>query len=113
MGMLSRRKGRAFEQETARFYSDLFGDAKRGLQSRDGGDAPDVICPWLVGCWIECKRYARIAVYEWWHQAEKASDERDIVLHIRADREKTLVILSEEHWRTICERLYVNQKGPS
>ncbi len=105
----SRNKGHNYEREIAAFYRELFGEAKRGLQSRDGDEAPDVIVPQLPGIWVECKRYKTVGtgnVYRWWRKAVKDAGERDAVLHVRADREEALVVLSQEHWRTICERLF-------
>lgn len=54
MGKLSCAKGKRWEREVARRLSAVFGDygVRRGLQYRDGADAPDVIAPAM---WIECK----------------------------------------------------------
>lgn len=57
MSASQRRKGHDFERWVAnRFKAALPGaeqHIKRGLQGRDGSDAPDVLCPCF---WIECKR---------------------------------------------------------
>jgi len=54
-GRASRRKGVDFERQLARRFAEVFGrdQVRRGLQYRDGADAPDVIAPCL---WIEAKR---------------------------------------------------------
>lgn len=49
----SRTKGRAWEQEVARILRERGWSAKRGLQSRDGSDAPDVVTD--LPLWPECK----------------------------------------------------------
>jgi hypothetical protein len=53
-GAGSRRKGAAWERALARRLRDALGDPdiKRGFQSRDGTEAPDVD---LTGWWIEAK----------------------------------------------------------
>lgn len=55
MGKSQRTKGHAFEREVAaELRCALPGcEARRGLQFRDGAEAPDVIVP---GLHIECKR---------------------------------------------------------
>ena len=104
----SRTKGHDFERGRARFYAEIFGEAKRGLQSRDGSEAPDVICPALPDFWIECKRYKQIGVYPWWRQAKRAGGEGLVpILHIREDKGEPLVIVSEEHWKGILQSLWL------
>lgn len=107
----SRRKGIRYEKDTAVWYREHgFPDAKRGLQSRSGGDVPDVIVPGF-GYWVECKRYASLGlVGRAWDQAKAVSVEADIlmgqvaftrippVIHVRADRGDDLVVISREVW---------------
>lgn len=47
------RKGKDWERAWARMLQERGFDARRGLQSRDGGDAPDVLSD--AGIWWECK----------------------------------------------------------
>ena len=58
-GRACRRNGHDFERTVAERLAHVFGEdeVRRGLQYRDGADAPDVVCP---GFWIECKRGRRI-----------------------------------------------------
>lgn len=56
LGKLRRRKGRAYEQQVARDCRAAGLDARRGLQSRDGSEAPDVVADPLS---IECKHGKR------------------------------------------------------
>lgn len=89
-GRRSRTKGHAFEREIARHFRDAgFPEAKRGFQTRDGREQPDVT---LDGCWIECKR---LKVVQWGDvlgaldQGELAEDNRGryVVAIIKRDRQ--------------------------
>jgi len=91
MGKMQRTKGATFERDIvldlrARGYSG----AKRNLeQTRSGGGDID-----LPGYMIECKRYAKIAVYTWLEQCVAAAREEQIpVVVARADNEKAIAIL--------------------
>ena len=55
MGKSQRTKGHNYERELARVFREVMpgADAKRGLQSRGGGEVPDVDIPYF---WIEAKR---------------------------------------------------------
>lgn len=90
--MNSRNKGAGYEREIANKFSEYLGaDVKRNLdQSRDGG-ADISLPPYL----IECKRRARIIVYEWIEQATKAAKPVNMVPVVvcRADRQDDLVIM--------------------
>jgi hypothetical protein len=57
-GAGARRKGHDYEREVARIFAEVFGPerVRRGLQYRDGADAPDVVTPVF---WVECKRGKR------------------------------------------------------
>ena len=80
-----RAKGRAFEQEIARLLRAIYPDAKRGLQSRDGSEAPDVIFP---GWHFECKRCRRVHIRSAYQQALDdcaAADSPDIPAVISKD----------------------------
>ena len=46
-------KGKAWEREVARAFRERGYAARRGLQARDGSDAPDVCLD--LPLWIECK----------------------------------------------------------
>ena len=56
-GRASRRKGHDWERAVAKRLRAIFGTAvRRGWQSRDGAEQPDVDgSPW----WVECKRSKR------------------------------------------------------
>jgi len=57
-GRKSRNKGKRWEQDVARTMREIFGDqVRRGWQSREGSDAPDV--DGVPRFWIECKRQIR------------------------------------------------------
>lgn len=94
MGRMSRNKGAAFEREIAIRLSALLGrDVKRRLgQARDAGHDLDGTDPFL----IECKRRARISVYEWYEQVVKAAAGRGGIpmVIMRQDNGEALVLLS-------------------
>ena len=70
-GRSSRRKGHDFERAVASRLREMFGDdVRRGWQSRDGADAPDVDG---TPFWIECKRGQRTSIYAALRQAEDAA----------------------------------------
>ncbi len=97
MGKKSRTKGHGFEREVAAVLREVYPDAGRGWQSRDGGVEPDV-----DGCMfrVECKRIKRIAACRFWDQAmadaKKAAekgDNRDSVVVFREDRGPAMAML--------------------
>jgi len=67
----SRAKGQVWEREVARILRKHGWQAKRGLQARDGSDAPDVCCD--LPLWIECKAGRAPNVHEALAQAMAAS----------------------------------------
>jgi len=91
MGKMQRTKGATFEREIVKdLVSRGFDDAKRNLeQTREGGG--DINLPAHL---IECKRYAKIAVYQWLDQATKAAKDHQMpVVVARADHKKAIAIL--------------------
>jgi len=108
MGKMQRTKGAAYEREVAKILSERLGrPTKRMLgQARDGGHDLEQIGPWL----FECKRRAKIAVYDWIHQIAKAATgtwAAPIVI-ARADNEQSIVIMRLDDWldmaRAVLER---------
>ena len=90
--MTSRSKGHGYEREIVhllRSLTDL--PVSRNLdQSRDGGG--DIALPPFM---FECKRRARLSVYEWMDQAATAAakDELKPVVVCRGDHRENLVIM--------------------
>lgn len=91
MGKMQRTKGAEFERAVvmtlrARGYDS----AKRNLeQTRSGGGDID-----LPAYMIECKRYAKIAVYQWLEQCVAAAREEQMpVVVARADNKKAIAIV--------------------
>ena len=75
MGRASRVKGHNFEREIARQLREKLGEPfKRGLQTREGGEVPDVFSHTLP-YWFECKKGKSIAYLPALKQAEKAIKE--------------------------------------
>lgn len=112
-GKRSRNKGHSFEREIARELSTVFGQCRRGLQSRDGRDASDVICPGLGDqFWIECKRYkARPNIHAAMRQALECCKGRKAVAITRADNEEALVTMTFRDWKNLLEQLAETQEG--
>lgn len=90
-GRRSRRKGKAFEREIASAMRAAgFGEARRGLQSRGGGEVPDVEgTPW----WVECKVGKSPRVLAAYEQAREATDGRPVLVVTKWDRGPTLVTM--------------------
>lgn len=103
MGKMQRTKGATYEREVAATISSRLGrPTKRMLgQARDGGHDLEQVGPWL----FECKRRAKIAVYEWLDQVAKAckytanqpGGQTPVVI-ARADNRKSIVIMDFEDW---------------
>jgi len=92
MGAMQRRKGASYEREVAgQLALNLGVKVQRELsQSRDGGCDLSRVGPFV----IECKRRARISVYEWMEQVIAAAKEREVpIVVMRADGEESLVLL--------------------
>lgn len=109
--MTSRARGAGFEREIVNALRDSLGvDCKRNLdQVRDGGD--DIkLAPYS----IECKRRARIAIYDWWEQAVKSAG-KDLrpVLMVRADRKQTLVVISLDEFLRLAREEIVSESRQS
>lgn len=93
MGSHQRDKGKRGEREAALVWRDIYPDAKRGLQSRTGTDAPDIEgTPW----WIEVKTYARHAALRFLERAEADSDGRPALVRLREDGDRRAAILLRE-----------------
>lgn len=90
MGKMQRTKGAEFERAVVMTLKARGFDAARNLeQTRDGGG--DINLPAHL---IECKRYAKIRVYEWLEQAEAAAKDHQIpVVVARADKKQAIAIL--------------------
>jgi len=93
MGKYQRDKGHNFERATAALLRDVWPEAKRGQQSRFGGDAPDVDgTPY----WIECKVGKRPNIRAAMAQAQEATDGRTCIVVSHKDRERTMVTMGFE-----------------
>jgi hypothetical protein len=92
MGKGQRIKGATYERDVAAFLSEVLHlDVRRVLgQARDGG--ADIHLP---GVYVECKRRAAIAVYDWLDQCNKAAAESGSVPIViaRADHQESIVIM--------------------
>ncbi len=100
MSKSQRTKGATFEREVVNDLKEIGIDCGRNLdQWRDGGGDIEIEA-WM----IECKRRARISVYEWVDQCTKAASKvgKKPMVVCRADRKETLVIM---RWEDMLEIL--------
>ena len=103
MSKSQRTKGHSFEREIANDLSLYLGrKIQRNIgQARDGGD--DItISPFR----LECKRYAKIAVYKWLEQVVAASGTVDIpVVIAKADHKDSIAILRYSDFKIMLGKL--------
>lgn len=89
MGLMQRRKGKAFERDVARAFRAVFPAASRTLtQQRDSGEAPDIQAP---GFWVEAKNHRRVNIQAAFAQAvdeAERADSRDIPVAVTKDLRK-------------------------
>lgn len=102
MAKASRDKGKRMEQRIARLLRESTGlDIRRGWQSREGSDEPDVICPRF---WIECKSGKRTNIKAAMRQAEADSEKSTQCLGLipiavtKDDGQPILVTMLWEDW---------------
>lgn len=104
MGKMQRRKGHDFERAIAGRLREIMPSAgvKRGLQGRDGSDAPDVVAP---AFWVECKRGRTPPIRPALAQAEKANPGGYWSTAVtKADREPALVTMYLDDWLELVEQ---------
>ena len=85
-GRRSRNKGKRWEQDVARMMREIFpksDEIRRGWQSREGDDEPDVVG--IPEFWIECKRQKRTNFRAALRQAQEASPDHLLPLAICRD----------------------------
>lgn len=103
----SRRKGHDFERLVASRLGEVFGreNVRRGLQYRDGADAPDVVAP---GLWVECKRARRTNPRAALAQAEAAAEGKGlwVVAVCKDDHQEPFVALGLEDFVDILRELW-------
>ena len=91
MGKAERLKGHNFEREIARALRPYFPEARRGLQYRDGADAPDVEgTPYH----FEAKVGKRPNIFAAYKQAKEATDGRPVVVVTKKDYHEVLVTVN-------------------
>ena len=102
MSKASRDKGKRGEREVVALLRDLYQDARRGFQSRQGDDEADVECtPW----WIEVKRVkAQETPRKAMAQAVDATDGRPPVVFTRRDNSDWLVTMRVSDWLDVVRR---------
>jgi hypothetical protein len=110
-GAASRRKGHGFERVVAQRLRDIFGDdVRRGMQYRDGAEAPDVVAPCF---WIECKRGKRTNAIAALKQATEASNGKGVwpIAVCKNDNEPAIVTMSLEDFLDLVREWWSTQKS--
>src|SRR5690606_4333292 len=101
-GRRSREKGARWEREVARRVRDVLGvEARRGIQYRDGSEAPDIIIEGLP-LHIECKAGKRPPILAALEQAERDAAEGAIpVVVVKPDKKEPTVTMRLEDWLAV------------
>jgi Holliday junction resolvase len=106
MGAKSRNKGAGFEREVVATLREMGYAAKRAWHLAEVS-GHDIV---IEGFAVECKRYARIGIYDWWAQAviqsvRHGEDRLRPLLVMRADRKPdTLVAMRLQDWCVMAEK---------
>jgi len=106
MGASQRRKGASWEREVARRYREAMPgcDSFRGLQYRDGADAPDVKHPWLF---TECKAHKQTNPRAALAQAlEHCPEDLHAVAVCKDDNKKPFVCMELESFLELMGQLW-------
>jgi len=100
MSAYQRTKGASYEREVVNQLKELLGPIVRRCWERASEKGHDIDLP---GFAVECKRYAKIAVYQWMEQAVEqadtgipASEQKQgltPIVIMRADRKESLVLM--------------------
>lgn len=90
-----RAKGHSWEREVAQLFREYLGcEARRGLQGRDGSEAPDVEVP---GYWVECKHQRNPSAEHALRQAQAAAivagSDRVPIAVVKRNRSAPYVVL--------------------
>lgn len=107
-GKRARRKGHQFERDMASLFTETLDfHCKRGLQSRDGAEAPDVIVP---GLHIECKKGLKTNIRAALKQAREASRDGNKPVAICQDdrQEATVTMFLEDFMDLLKEKWNFN-----
>jgi len=92
-GKRSRDKGAEFERRTANTLKSVFAESRRGVgQTHSGSNSADVEGTHF---WVECKKGARPNIQGAFKQAQKAKDERPVLVVSMKDRDQPLYTLDE------------------
>lgn len=104
MGKYQRTKGHSWERQVAILMRELFPDARRGMQSRDGADAPDVEgTPYHVECKVGKLPNPRAALYQ---AIRDAKGKRPAVAVVKDDRCTPFVVMTLPDWMQLARRAH-------
>lgn len=105
----AKAKGRKLQQLVRDFIRETFELSENDVVSTSMGaqgidvqlsDKARELFPFAV----ECKSYARIAVYQWWKQAKDNAKELSPLLVIKQNRSEPLVIISMQTFRNLIKK---------
>jgi hypothetical protein len=104
MSASQRTKGHTFERQIANELKEIFPNARRGLQYRDGGECPDVEgTPFH----IECKRGKKPNPRAALAQAIGDADESRVpVAVIRDDRAEAFIVMRWDDFKNMIGEMY-------
>ena len=106
-GSRSRNKGKRGEREVAAIFADVFQgeQVRRGWQTRQGSDEPDVIMPWF---WCEVKRSKAPRIMAAYRQADEACGERKLmpIACTKEDRGEWMVTLRLSDFAEVVSSLW-------
>lgn len=110
MGKSQRTKGHSWERELARQMRELFPDARRGMQSRDGSDAPDVEgTPFHVEAKVGKLPNPRAALYQ---AIRDSRGRRPAVAVVKDDRCTPFVVMTLPDWLQLVRTAYAGREDP-
>ena len=105
MSKMSRDKGARYEREIAGVFTDYGFVAERRLgQERDSGHDMNLLIP----VHVECKRRQRVAINEWWEQAQRSctAGETPVVV-TRGDHSRNLAVLDLHDYLTLLQEVTI------
>lgn len=102
-----KNKGRLFQQWCVKKLRELFNTSDKNIKSTPMGTqgvdiwlSEDALqwCPFS----IECKSVEKIAIYKWWDQAVRNSEEKyPALLFIKANYKEPLVVMSWDSFESL------------
>jgi hypothetical protein len=106
----AKAKGRSFQQEVRDKILALFpqlepDDCRSTAMGQSGEDIQlSPAARKLFNFAVECKRYAKIAIYTWYEQAASNAGKSEPLLIVRADRKKALAVVDADYFLELIKK---------